>query len=453
MSSIVISSMVVGCGQGSTNTQEQVKQTEKVYQVAPGEKELEGTISISTYWCQQNLQDAAKAFEKKYPGTHVEINSFIQDFDEMNEGKTTEQYIKNLNTTMMSGQAEDLIVLEDIPIYKYIQSGYLTDLTPMITGENGLDNEAYYMKAIDTLKYEDAYYGIPMGFDIPFAAINETAFKKAGLDEKEWTKDYWNLEEQLKVVDKVRQQYDKEYFLLSGDGVSTFNQYYGWNTEFIDLANKKVSIDTPEFVNALKQIKDLVDKGYIKEDHYDNKKVFSGLGINGAPLYNRDFFKFSDVEQEDYTWCRGIKPEASNEGKIRINVSIVLGITEASNNKALGWEFMKFMASEEWQSQMGDMCIPINRAAIKPYIKTLMDNGKRWNTCTYVVSEEEVYKDYAKRLEEWLNHVDGYNDSTQIDDAVWTSWWEEIEAYFKGEKEAEEVAKILQNKMSVMLNE
>jgi len=450
MSTMIISSLVVGCGQSSTNMEER---TEKTYEVIPGEKNLEGTISISTYWCQQGLQDAAKAFEKKYPGTHIEINSYIKDFNEMDEGKTVEQYIKNLNTAMMSGEAEDLVVLDDIPIYKYIQSGYLADLTPMITGEDGLNNEAYYMKAIDTLKYEDAYYGIPIGFDIPFQAINETAFKKARLDEKEWTKDYWNLEEQLKVVDKVRQQYDKEYFLLAGEGINAFDYYYGWNTEYIDLANKKVSIDTPEFVEALKQIKGLVDQGYIKDDYEDNKHVFDGLAVNEAPLYNRDFFKFNDVEQEDYNWCRAIKPKATNGGKIKINLSLVLGITEASTNKALCWEFIKFMASEEWQSQMGDTCIPINRAAIKPYIKGLMDNAKRWNTCTYVVSEEEVYEDYAKRLEGWLSHVDGYSDSAQIDEAVWTSWQEEIEAYFKGEKEAEEVAKILQNKISVMLNE
>ena len=450
MSSIIISSLVVGCGQGSNNNKER---TEKIYEVAPGEKSLEGTISISTYWCQQGLQDAVEAFEKKYPGTHIEINSFIEDLNEIDEGKTVEQYIKHLNTAMMSGEATDLITLEDIPTYKYIQSGYLSDLTPMITGENGLNNKAYYMKVMDTLKYENAYYGIPIGFNIPFQAINETVFKKAGLDEKEWTKNYWNLEEQIKVLDQVRQQYNQHYFLLTGDGVSTFNQYYGFNTEYIDLANKRVDIDTPEFVESLKNIKALVEKGYIKDEYQDNKYIFSGVAVNEAPLYNRNFFKFTDIEQEDYTWCGAIKPQANDEGEIYIDLSCVLGITEASTNKALCWEFIKFMVSEEWQSQMGDVCIPINRAAIKPYIKRLMDNAKRWNTCIYVVSEEEVYEDYIGRLEDWLNHVSGYRDSSQIDEAVWKAWQEEIGAYFKGEKEAEEVARILQNKLSVMLNE
>ena len=446
----IISSLVVGCGQDSSYTEEKA---EKVYQVAAGEKKLEGTIRISTYWCTQPLEDMAKAFEKKYPGTHIEINSFIQDLEEMRQGQTTEQYIKNLNTAIMSGQADDLIVLEDIPVYKYIQSGYLADLTPMITGENGLNNEGYYMKAVDTIKYEDRYYGIPIGFNISFEAINETAFKKAGLDETVWDKAYWNLEEQLKVVDQVREQYDKNYFLTAEGAVSAFNQYHGLVTEYIDLANKKVAIDTPEFVDALKQIKDLVDKGYIKEDYEDNKYVFSGISINEAPLYNRDFFKFTSVEQEDYTWCRAIKPQATSSGKIKINLSTVLGITEASANKELCWEFIKFMVSEEVQSQMGDCAVPVNRAAIKPYIKTLMDNGKRWHTCEYVVSEEEVYEDYVKRLEEWLSHVDGYNDCTYMGDAISNLLSEELEAYFSGKKEAEEVAKILQNKISVMLNE
>ena len=450
MSSIMIMSLVAGCGQSSTNTTER---TEKVYQVTPGEKNLEGTISISTYWCQQGLQDLASAFEKKYPGTHIEINSFIQGLNEIDEGKTVEQYIKHLNTAIMSGEAEDLLLLEDIPTYKYIQSGYLTDLTPMITGEDGLNNEEYYMKAIDTLKYKDSYYGIPIGFDIPFLAINETIYKKAGLDETKWTKAYWNLEEQLKVVEQVREQYDKETFLLPGDGMSAFNEYYGGGLEYIDLVNRKVYIDTPEFVNALKDIKGLVDKGYIKDDYQDNKHVFDGLAVNEAPLYNREFFEFRDVEQEDYTWCRAIKPKATSEGKIKINLSLALGITEASTNKDLCWEFIKFVVSEEAQSQLGDYCIPVNRAAIKPYIKTLMDNAKRWKSCTYVVSEEEVYEDYVKRLEEWLSHVEGYYGISQVDNAIMTTLQEEIDAYFKGEKEAEEVAQLLQNKISVMLNE
>ena len=54
------------------------------------------------------------------------------------------------------------------------------------------------------------------------------------------------------------------------------------------------------------------------------KHVFDGLAVNEAPLYNREFFEFRDVEQEDYTWCRAIKPKATSEGKIKINLSFVI---------------------------------------------------------------------------------------------------------------------------------
>ena len=69
---------------------------------------------------------------------------------------------------------------------------------------------------------------------------------------------------------------------------------------------------------------------------------------------------------------------------------------------------------------------------------------------SFSVSNDELVKDYLNHIDEWSSQVNMY---TMLDKGIYEVVQEEAGSYFKEEKTAQEVAKILQNRIHMMLNE
>lgn len=444
-SSLVVSlvgSMMVGCG---ANTQ-----TNSSSAIGEVISECEGTIKVTTYMAGKQFEKGIEAFSKKYPNVHIEVDSYINDFSEIQDGKTTEKYITELNTAFMSGEVGDILVLDEgMPSYKYMESGYLSDLTSFVEGENGLDNETYYKKIIDLARYKENYYCIPLDFHLPEYGINQALLEKAGLDENSFRNNTWSLEERIKAFEQIREGSKEECYIDSGTANQVFMSSHDTN-DYIDVENKVVTINSEDFIKELEMYQRLVDEGYVLEEPQDGeycKIVFDGLATNEPPLYNRNFYTLIDAEVAMYNYDTVIRPIETARGGVRANWSEGLSITENATDPELCWTFIKFMLSEEYQSTLATQ--PINRKATKTRAKELMKSAKEWGY-KYTVSEEQVLEDYQKQLEDRVEMV---TDVGWTDSAIWTTVMEGVSEYFEGRKSAEDVAKILQNKIEVMLNE
>ena len=114
---------------------------------------------------------------------------------------------------------------------------------------------------------------------------------------------------------------------------------------------------------------------------------------------------------------------------------------------------MKFLLSKDMQEKASLDALPINKLAAQEkanyVIKNVMTGMKEYGN-TFTMSEGELVKDYLNHIDEWSNKVSTY---TMLEKGIYDAVYEEVAGYFKGEKTADDVAKVLQNRIYVMLNE
>ena len=127
-----------------------------------------------------------------------------------------------------------------------------------------------------------------------------------------------------------------------------------------------------------------------------------------------------------------------------INANACLALNSASENKDLAWEFIKYLLSEEVQSQPSVHGLAVNRkgfeAAVERYYNYYTDNGNS------TVDQEE----YRELLENWMEQI---NDCDTVDSDIWTLIEEENAKFFQGEQTAQDTASILQRKIEQYFNE
>ena len=130
-----------------------------------------------------------------------------------------------------------------------------------------------------------------------------------------------------------------------------------------------------------------------------------------------------------------------------------VGISANSKVKAEAWDFVKFMMSDEIRTPPESAGIPINKKVFAGQIQELQKAG------TVKAYEEGPLHGQSFKVDQAM--LDGLPDlvngavhpveyqSDQVEDMI----VKEAKAYFAGQKSAEDVAKLLQNKVTTYLNE
>src|SRR5690606_39212866 len=113
--------------------------------------------------------------------------------------------------------------------------------------------------------------------------------------------------------------------------------------EFVDTAAKKAMFDTPLFVDAMQQIKDMYDNQVMTSEAADlGKQMFYSTVLRSpADFINDLHLYFSNPKLLQ-------KPEQN--GGTRIVLSSQFAIQAKSPVKEEAWKFISFMLSEEGQS-------------------------------------------------------------------------------------------------------
>ena len=180
-----------------------------------GAANVQGKISISTYFEDAYLEEAAKKFMESHPDVQIEINTFSNPTDNVevagggsmselddDPNTTFEKYLTQLNVEFMGGNAEDMLCLYGMPIYKYVDSGYLMDMTEFLKSDESMNDTDYYMNIVEAMKYKDGIYNMPLGYSMQLATVNEDYIKDVSLPESS----VWQLDNMVEATEKVREK-------------------------------------------------------------------------------------------------------------------------------------------------------------------------------------------------------------------------------------------------------
>ncbi|HYE10494.1 MAG TPA: extracellular solute-binding protein, partial [Patescibacteria group bacterium] len=236
--------------------------------------------------------------------------------------------------------------------------------------------------------------------------------------------------------------------------------------KFVDKSKKTVAFDTQDFTELLILTQSMIDKGYMNTDTSEAEMTDLASRGTAAFMVNNINAFFSLMFSKQF-YSNGIEylkyPGEGTDQSFTTNS--LYGINDKSPNKALAWEFLKFLISDEIMSQPTLVGLPINKDASLAAAQNVIDmskkisdnnnggdkgkaminmNGLRINL-KQPITQEDV--DPVQKL------LASANKYARVDQQVLEIIQEETKAFFEGQKRADETAKIIQDRVNTYINE
>lgn len=403
---------------------------------APGGKT---TIVFSTFFPDTRFQEAKTKYEAMHPNVEIRLES-VQT-DDANVEADLEKFETTMNAAMLAGKGPDLLEMDKLPTDRYVQRGLLADLNKLIEQDPSFRKDDYFANILDNSKVGGGLYGMPLSFFLFGLAGDEDAIAQAGvkIDDMAWS---WNDFAQIakKLVNGVYPHVintTPEYMLMQ-----MVTDHYSL---FIDEAVRRAHFDTATFTALMQQVKTMADEGIIGE----GRPYFFPVQINSPGDYLTSLKSYLAPNVKLY-----IKPHAQDVaagGYFRSYRTV--GLNANSQVKQQAWDFIKFMMSEEIETLPNSAGFPINQNAFAKEMERLKAEGSVPTVPEGPLHGAPVPVDPVKLevLESFLTgaiHAVSYKPS-EVEQIVVA----ESKAFFSGQKSAEDVAKLIQNKVTTYLNE
>lgn len=469
--------------------------SEKVTELLEGE--ISGVIDVSCYDSaiyKSYLEEAAKAFEAKYPGTKVNVSSFSEAPDVKTgentkvitmtiDEKSQNDYISRINTELMTGEGADVLAMDILPYYKYAENGQLEDLSLYMEQDEDFNKDDYRQNILDAVSYKGGQYIFPLDYSFDFISYDKTLLDSGAQNNFNpydgYTYDQLAEMGQNSFDEHNSKNPDSPVKMFShsggsGGNSSIFNQLLNLSYDnFVDIENRTANFNDGTFTDLLKKAKVYEDKGYLNASM---KKGAPGVEDMMKQNASNDYiFKtvkdtmllqaFDDSTKKGVVNVGGggifakddeIAGILMNDDKeVVFDFGQAYALNSNSDNKKTAWEFIKFLASEEMQSSFYIIGRPINNNANLEKARQQI-TGELFSTENNSGSSElnekqtEIYNSYMDAINKYSDMLNKYMLEDTVINQMINS---EVKYFFDGSKTAEEVAEIVQSKVELYLNE
>jgi multiple sugar transport system substrate-binding protein len=424
-------------------------------------------VTVSVPVSDRLIQQAEQLFEQTHPDIDIQVNSFsatpagdkqmIRKVEKMGEENgeeqaTIEKYRTSVNTAIMSGKADDLIAVQNLNYGAYAEKGLLADLAPYMEKDADFQSGAFNNKVLDAVKWDGRSYTLPINYTLNMIVGNEPVISKSGvkIDDKSWTWDQlFELGSKIAQADvgpTAIMSLAREMELFSAILQSTYHQY-------VDASAKKASFDSGNFAQLLTKVKDLWDQGLLRpigENASDD--VFKIMNVQGAEM-------LAFMPQTIYGGKgRTYETPGGGEGTgIGFTPGLMFAMNEQSKVKDAAWQFLQFLLSDQMQSMPGASGIAVRQSSMEQTLNSVKENlasGKMMiktkNGNGEEVQQPAISDDDVKAALQIAAQAGTY---IYRDPQVMNIAREEADAFFKGQRSAEEAAKSIQNRVMTYLNE
>lgn len=360
-----------------------------------------------------------------------------------------------MNNDIIAGKMPDIIMVDtQIPVENYIAKGLIADIGSLIEKDEELSQTEFLENVFEAFSVDGTLYYV-----VPTFSVNTMIGKKTLIGDRTG----WNMEEFQEVLAQ-QPEGTSAFGDITRDGFFwQIMQYCG--SDFVDLSTGKCKFDSQEFINMLEFAKTLPEEINYDEDYnwedYESQYRDNRTLLMSAYIYSVRDMNYSINGQfgEEVAFV-GFPNENRNGSIVRSDSAIVL--SSKSTDLEGAWEFVRYYLTDEYQSTVSWQ-MPVNKemflakaqeATQRPYY--LDENGEKieyddtmWINGESIplppMSQETV--DQITTFIQSVNRVAYYNNDIQ------NIISEEVGPFFEGQKTAEEVANIIQNRVQIYVNE
>ena len=419
------------------------------------------SITLACLYLDWEVRDMIIDFNRKNDTHRIEV----VDYSQYNTDEDYEAGLTKLNTEIMAGNMPDILSLNSLPYTQLAAKGLLTDLYKLMESDGEINREDYFENVLGALEVNGGLYSSCANFQI------NTVMGAASVvgDEPGWTYDEFNaalasMPEGCTAFDIYTTRGDILRSCLALD----MERFVDWSTGKVSFDNQEF-IDILEFANSFPSEFDWENYEWTEEDNTLNRIAQGKQMLLNSFVYSFDDLKYNgQYFGGDYTYIGW--PTAEGTGNM-LSLNTGYAISESCENKEAAWEFLKVFFTEDYQasqwmlpSHKGVFYEKLKEAMTPEYMKDaegnyiLDEEGNKIEQSYGTVmdgfgNEYQIYALTQEQADELVELVSTTTKVADYNDSIIEIVTEQAAAYFEGQKSAQEVAKLIQSKANIYVNE
>ncbi|MBD5511432.1 MAG: extracellular solute-binding protein [Lachnospiraceae bacterium] len=417
------------------------------------------TITLGCMSVSQSMQSAVVNFNKTNDKYRVEVKEYAASIDWSVENAYEDARTQFYND-ILTGNAPDMFVANDIDLKMFAQKGLMEDLSSYLDGSTVLKRADLFESVLNAYTISGTLCAIPSSF-----TVRTLVGRTSELGEKPG----WTMAD---MVAYAEQYPDADIFphatkdrVLSTCIMFDFDAWVNWETG-------ECFFDTPEF----KAVLEFANK-YPMETSYEGPSEPILLMNHSALLQDNSFSEPQDWQVSARMFDEPITAigyPSSNSNGVLVTGQDGICLSSSSQNKEAAWAFIEFMLASSTEANGFFMWgYPISITAYNKEMEEAMEAdyqldeegnpvldengepievshhsygwGDDFEMYIYSVKQEE-----ADSLLKLINSVDGIY---QYNSSLMSIIEEETAPYFAGQKNVNEVADIIQSRVRIYINE
>ena len=430
-------------------------------------EELSNTrvVTIAMLYDDWEVSSEITKFNKAHDDIRIKVVNYSKydQYDEENE-EMISSAAGQLKMDIVSGKSPDMIVTYDRTLVTSLASkGLYADLYEYLDNDSDLSREDIMPNVLAASEIDGKLYSLAPGFSVSTYAVKSKFF-----DKENWTlDDLISTYESLPDGTKLFQWNSKESVFA--------NLIYSMGS-LVDYEKGTCSFDSPDFMKTLEFANQFPDEDdeldwetatdeemqeYWNEQDIafmNDKTLIDTIYLYELRQYATErYATFND----DITLVGAPSPDGNGSS---LTFSSSFAILNNSAVKDECWSFIKCFFTDEYYESDNFYMLPslttafekkADEAMERPYWTDENGNKEYYDDTTYINGKEITIPPLSQEERDYL--VDYIKNTTKEGSSyaedVGNIVYDEIQAYFKGEKTAQETADIIQNRVSILISE
>lgn len=397
------------------------------------------------------LRAAVVAFNKTSERYRIEIKMY--------KTYETEDARALLYSDILTGNAPDMFIADDIDTSLFAVKGLLADLSPYLEDSEAVQREDLFETMLHAYTVDNILCAIP---------VRVTIRTLAGRTAEVGTESGWTATEMIAFAEA----HPETSILPGATKMSVLNTCLRYNFDaWVNWETGECFFDTPEF----KMVMEFANRYPEQEDTGPSREMMQVMA-HEALLYTLQLQQLKDWQLATMLFQEPITaigyPSSVSNGVLIVGYDAVC-ISASSPNKEAAWSFIETLLTEEALEHADNTHgIPIRISTFEKELEEAMEPDYVYDGNGEILLDEngnprqkshyyaffgditiEVYavtQEEADSIRQTISRIDG---RYEYNDALMEIITEEIAPYFAGQKSVDEAAEVIQNRVQLYMNE
>lgn len=409
------------------------------------------SITLACSGLDYNVRSELLKFNRMNENYRIEV----RDYSEYNTDEDYSAGLTKLIAEIGAGAVPDILLTGGMPIDTFAAKGYFTDLWQLIDADTELGGrDALVMPFLNAISQDGKLNWITGSFMVQTLA---------GHSDVVGTEPGWSYADLMAALDKMPE--GCEVFNLGTTRADIFSSFCRLNlSSFVDWSTGVCRFDSEEFINLLK-FTDLFPAEFDwnnyewTQDDSDETRIKEGrqllIAMGIVSPYDITYYK----RMFDGKMTLVGFPDVEGSGAVFSSYAPGFAISETCKDKDAAWSFVRSFLTQEYQENNGYYGFSVNKAVFDLFFEQAleqaesnrvvvgMDGSASTETTTFTEADRDMLLDIINNTMIYMDS--SYNSNDQLTQIV----EEEASYYFSGEKSAEDVAAMIQNRATTYVNE